>query len=83
MSKNNWAKKNWAEKKISQKKYRPKKNWAEKKNCPKKKLGRKKYWPKHWLPYPQGHATIHAAVFEKIKCNIQKYNINVDQTSNF
>ena len=53
------------------------KNWGE------KKIGGKKNWLKYWLLHPQGQATIHAAVFEKIKCNIQKYNINVDQTSNF
>jgi hypothetical protein len=64
-------------KKIGPKKIRPKKKLGRKKIC------QKKYWPKHWLPHPQGPATIHAAVFEKIKCNIQKYNINVDQTSNF
>ena len=80
--KNGW-KKNCPKKNLAKIKLDEKKNWAEKKIGPKKKIGRKKYSPKYWLPHPQGHDTIHAAVFEKIKCNIQKYNIKVDQTSNF
>jgi hypothetical protein len=56
----------------------------EKKIGPKKKIGQKKIRPKeNWAEKNIGqnigchtHATIHAAVFEKIEYNIQKYNIN-------
>jgi hypothetical protein len=72
LAKKNLVEKKWGRKKFGPKKFGLKKNWAE------KRIGQK-YWP----PHPQGHATIHAGVFEKIKYNIQKYNINVDQTSIF
>ena len=69
--KKNCPKKNLAKKKFEQKKIRPK-----------KKLGQKKNWAKkNWADKNIGrhigchtHATIHAAVFEKIKYNIQKFS---------
>jgi hypothetical protein len=48
-------------KNFGRKKMGPKKEWGR------KKLGQKKIGPKYWPPHPQGHATIHAGVFEKIK----------------
>jgi hypothetical protein len=74
LAKKVWTKKNWSEKKIGQK----------------KKLGRKKIGPKKIGPtniladiLAATPTLPYAAVFEKIKYNIQKYNINVDETSIF
>jgi hypothetical protein len=53
--------------------------FGRKKNLVEKNYCQKKYWPKYWLPHPQGHATIHTAVFEKIKCNIQTSNFQQGQ----
>ena len=71
------------EKKLPEKKL-AEKNFGQKRICPKKYLAPKKWFvrkktgpKKYWAPHPKSHATIHAAVFAKIKYNIQKYNINV------